>query len=75
MRPPTAAAAEFFSAIRARDASAAREHGPVLALPEAPRIDGVARVPDLGTALRRHPDVERVRVLGAGLVVRLVRYE
>lgn len=54
----------------ARDARAARDHGLVLALPEASRIDGVARVPDLGTALRRHPDVRRVRVVGAGLVAR-----
>src|SRR5690606_10163814 len=39
-------------------------------LPEAPRIDGIARVPDLGTALRRHPDVRQVRVVGAGLAAR-----
>ena len=52
------------------DALAARDRGPVLALPEAPRIDGIARVPDLGTALRRHPGVRAVRVIGAGLAAR-----
>jgi hypothetical protein len=41
----------------------------VLALPEAPAMPGVARVPDLATALRaRRPD--RLQVLGTGLVAR-----
>jgi len=42
----------------------------VLALPEAPRVAGIERVPDLGTALRRHPGTKRIRVLGAGLAAR-----
>jgi hypothetical protein len=41
----------------------------VVALPEAPRLPGVARVPDLATALRAAP-APRLRVLGAGLVAR-----
>jgi hypothetical protein len=41
-----------------------------VALPEAPAFAGIARVPDLGTALRRHPDARVLRVLGAGLVAR-----
>lgn len=44
--------------------------GLVLALPEAGPSRGVERVPDLGTALRRHPGVRRVRVLGHGLPAR-----
>src|SRR4051812_17013483 len=41
-----------------------------VALPrvEAPR--DVERVPDLGTALRRHPDASRVRIVGGGLPAR-----
>ena len=42
----------------------------VLALPEAPPLPGVSRVPDLGTALRQHPEVSRLVVLGAGLPAR-----
>ena len=42
----------------------------VLALPEAPALPGMTRVPDLGTALRRHPEASRLLVLGAGLAAR-----
>jgi hypothetical protein len=42
----------------------------VLALPEAPALPGVARVPDLGTALRRHPGATPLRVRGNGLAAR-----
>ena len=42
----------------------------VVALPEAPALAGVARVPDLGTALRRFPGATPLRVRGAGLVAR-----
>ena len=45
----------------------------VIALPESLGGANVAkaeRVPDLATALRRHPHVQRIRVLGAGLVAR-----
>lgn len=42
----------------------------LLALPEAPLLADVERVPDLATALRRLPPNTRLRVLGAGLVPR-----
>ena len=44
--------------------------GVLLALPEAPVTADVARVPDLGTALRQHPGTSDVHVVGAGLVAR-----
>lgn len=52
------------------DVPAAARDGVLLALPEAPAADGVPRVPDLGTALRRHPGTTEVHVVGAGLVAR-----
>ncbi|MDR6991998.1 carboxypeptidase regulatory-like domain-containing protein [Luteimonas sp. 3794] len=40
----------------------------VIALPEADRVPlGATRMPDLATALRRHPDVRALVVIGAGL--------
>ncbi|MBI1402275.1 MAG: carboxypeptidase regulatory-like domain-containing protein [Porphyrobacter sp.] len=42
----------------------------LVALPEAPRIAGAERVPDLATALRRHGAVRRIRILGRGLPAR-----
>lgn len=42
----------------------------LLALPEAGDVDGATRVPDLATALRRHPGASRLRVLGDGLPAR-----
>ena len=42
----------------------------VVALPEAPALAGVARAPDLATALRQHPGVREVRIVGAGLAPR-----
>lgn len=42
----------------------------LVALPEAPGLPGVERVPDLATALRQHPGTQRVRVVGAGLEAR-----
>ncbi|MDR6841719.1 carboxypeptidase regulatory-like domain-containing protein [Pseudoxanthomonas sacheonensis] len=39
----------------------------LLALPEAPALPNAERVPDLATALRRHPGMQRLRVIGAGL--------
>lgn len=50
--------------------SAHADDGTVLALPEAPAFAGVSRVPDLGTALRRHPQATQLIVLGQGLVAR-----
>jgi hypothetical protein len=42
----------------------------LVALPEAPAIAGAERVPDLATALRRHGQVQRLRILGRGLTER-----
>jgi len=39
----------------------------LLALPEAPALPNAERVPDLATALRRHPGMQRLRIVGAGL--------
>lgn len=39
----------------------------LVALPEAGRIEGAVRVPDLATALRRYPDASGIRILGQGL--------
>lgn len=39
----------------------------LLALPEAPALPDAERVPDLATALRRHPGTQRLRIVGAGL--------
>jgi|CXWL01.1.fsa_nt_gi hypothetical protein len=43
---------------------------PTVALPEAPPNPDVERVPDLATALRRHPETTALRVIGAGLPMR-----
>jgi len=42
----------------------------LIALPEAPLIQHAERVPDLATALRRHAQVQRIRILGRGLTQR-----
>lgn len=42
----------------------------LVALPEAPKIPGAERVPDLATALRRHAQVQRLRIVGRGLTER-----
>lgn len=39
----------------------------LIALPEAPALAGAQRVPDLATALRLHPGMQRLRIVGAGL--------
>jgi hypothetical protein len=49
--------------------TAAASGGQIVALPEA-SVPGVARAPDLGTSLRRYPDVRRIRILGDGLTAR-----
>ncbi|WP_119718211.1 carboxypeptidase regulatory-like domain-containing protein [Cognatilysobacter tabacisoli] len=41
-----------------------------IALPEAPALPGIERVPDLATALRRHPGTARLRIVGDGLEAR-----
>ena len=53
----------------AGDVPEAARDGLVLALPEARAGGDVARVPDLGTALRQHPGTTRVHVVGAGVAV------
>lgn len=42
----------------------------LVALPEATDLSGVTRVPDLASALRRHPGATGLRVIGAGLPAR-----
>ena len=42
----------------------------VVALPGTTASSSIERAPDLGTALRRHPDVERIKVVGGGLPAR-----
>src|SRR5690606_11768967 len=42
----------------------------VIALPEAPVTVGAEPAPDLATALRRHPDVRRITIVGGGLTAR-----
>ncbi|KRA45052.1 hypothetical protein [Pseudoxanthomonas sp. Root630] len=49
---------------------AALQGQPRVALPEAAASDGSERVPDLDTALRRHPDVGTLHVVGDGLEAR-----
>lgn len=71
--PPTVPAPSGTLVVLTANAGAARgaqPHDVVVALPEASATLGAERVPDLGTALRRHPGVRAVRVLGDGLVPR-----
>jgi hypothetical protein len=42
----------------------------LIALPEAPAIAAAERVPDLATALRRHKQAARLRIIGRGLAPR-----
>ena len=39
----------------------------LIALPEAPTLPAAERVPDLATALRKYPGMQRLRIVGAGL--------
>lgn len=43
---------------------------PRVALPEAATTESVERVPDLATALRRHPDLHTLHIVGDGLEAR-----
>ncbi|HEY1140751.1 MAG TPA: carboxypeptidase regulatory-like domain-containing protein [Lysobacter sp.] len=45
-------------------------HEKLVALPEAAAIKDAEPVPDLGTALRRHPETARIRLVGDGLAAR-----
>jgi len=49
---------------------AALQGQPRVALPEAPAGLDAERVPDLGTALRRHPQAGRLHIVGDGLEAR-----
>lgn len=69
--PSTPVAGDVLTVLTAnapRDPLAARRSR-VVAMPEAD-APGVERAPDLGAALRRYPDVRRIKVLGAGLTAR-----
>ena len=44
-----------------------QDGAPLILLPEAPTIGGGEAVPDLATALRRHPGVTMIEILGQGL--------
>lgn len=70
--PPDAMRADTLAVLTAgaEQTAAARIDGRRVALPEASAATGVERVPDLATALRRHPHVARLRVIGAGLTPR-----
>lgn len=48
----------------------ARSGARIVALPEAPALADAERVPDLATALRRHPGTRQLLVAGAGLEAR-----
>lgn len=54
----------------ARAPAAADDASTVLALPESNARAGIARVPDLATALRQHPGTERLTLVGDGLAAR-----
>ncbi|WP_298397832.1 carboxypeptidase regulatory-like domain-containing protein [Sphingobium sp.] len=47
--------------------AATADGSPLILLPEAPAIGGGDAVPDLATALRRHPGVTSLTILGDGL--------
>lgn len=71
--PPTATEGE--TSLRVATAGASRLAGapsgaPLVLLPEAPRIDGGEALPDLATALRRHPGIATISVVGNGLTAR-----
>lgn len=65
--PVTTAAGTLVVATRAAGRLPASIGSHVVALPEASVSAAVERVPDLGTALRRYPDADRIVVIGEGL--------
>lgn len=68
---PTEAGTLVVATAQATSAQLGKQQGDtVVALPEAPALPGVDRVPDLATALRRHPGTQRLRIVGAGLEAR-----
>jgi len=56
--------------VSAEQSGASASGSAVVALPGATASSSIERVPDLGTALRRHPDVTRIKVVGGGLPAR-----
>lgn len=67
--PPTRPVANATLTVLTADAprTLALPSGPLVALPEAGSRTRADAVPDLATALRRHPETRRLRILGAGL--------
>src|SRR5512139_680299 len=69
--PPTPVASDSLTVVTARatpeQVARIAADRRVVALAEAPVLTGVERVPDLATALRRHPSVAQLKVIGAGL--------
>lgn len=70
MRPSPPGTLVVATADTPRGAWKAAGGGRRIALPEAPTLPGAERAPDLATALRRHPGIHRLHVLGAGLAPR-----
>lgn len=71
--PPRLAVAGETLVVATADVPADLEPGPgerLVALPEAPPMAAAERVPDLASALRRHRQVERIRIEGRGLTRR-----
>ncbi|WP_425512752.1 carboxypeptidase regulatory-like domain-containing protein [Xanthomonas arboricola] len=69
--PRTGSASELHVATAGTQADQVRPTAaPWVALPEAPALPGVARVPDLATALRRAPGTTALVVHGSGLPAR-----
>jgi hypothetical protein len=54
----------------AEQSAASARGSAVVTLPGATASSSIERVPDLGTALRRHPDVTSIKVVGGGLPAR-----
>ena len=68
--PPGVPAPSGALVVLTANATALRDLAPgdvLVALPEAPNAPDAERVPDLGTALRRHPGARPVRIVGDGL--------
>ncbi|HST90874.1 MAG TPA: hypothetical protein VLJ13_01595 [Brevundimonas sp.] len=72
LHPPAAGARNVTMVVATRDTSAVtiEENEILVALPEAGVVPRAERVPDLASALRRHPEAARLRVLGEGLPAR-----
>lgn len=69
LHPPAAGSGEANLVVATRGAGqpTAAMDEVLIALPEAGAVRGAERAPDLATALRRHPEAARVRIVGEGL--------